>query len=733
MTCVRFHTWWPSSADPFYQANISENTARTNYYQPGSKYVPRAFIDGIVDGGSSYSNWGNLIRSRAGVPAPVTIVMSGYFTAPLDGKVGVDVEVIGSMGFADPRVFLIITEDGAPYLTSHYNQVMRDMIPGSSGDPAPLFSPGDTVSREYDFSLDPSWVVDSCNAVVLVQDYASKEILHSATSRLTNLAVRDAGVIDLLYPGTFISCDSSYGVQVRVANFGEIDETFDVSCIIDTFGQVVYNDIETVTNLAPGDTFDLTFSPDWVVPIAHEMVYYLNVATHLAGDDSTANDSLFTSFFGRCTRDVAPVSVTWPPDTAYCTSSDEPRVVVTNLGQIDEDFDVVLSIDSSGVNLYTDTTSVSNVAPAQNATATFSTWTVPSSDGMVYDLTAWTMLTDDSDASNDTLWDTSLGWCYAWEDVYPSTIVWPVDTVLCDSMGTISVWVVNAGGFDENFDVVAEIDTNGVVLHSDTGSVFDLTAGDSTEFAVGGWTVPSLDSVTCGITFWTMLASDSVISNDTTSGSFYVFCMHHDCGVEAILAPPDTVSIDTTNVPSARVHNWGNATEAFNVICTIDGYADTQQVAALMPFTSTDVVFSDWNPATPGAYLMTVITELVNDENPQNDTASKTIWGFTAVSDGYSSRRVPLVTDVLQNRPNPVTSRTRIDYCVAAVGRAVMSVYDASGRVVRVLSDKEVKPGYYTALWNGDDAYGRAVPSGVYFYKLTVGTIEATKKTVVVR
>ena len=712
---------------------MAENTARTNYYQPGSKYVPRAFIDGIVDGGSNYSNWGNLIRSRAPIPAPITITLSGYFTGLLDGKVGVDAEVIGSMGFADPRVFVVITEDGVPYLTRNYNQVMRDMIPGSSGDPAPLFAPGDTISREYDFNLDPAWVTDSCNAVVFIQDYATKEILHSATLRLTDLAVRDAGVIGLLYPGVFVSCDSSYGVQARVVNFGELDETFDVSCRIDTFGQVVYNDIETVTNLAPGDTFDVTFSPEWLVPTVHEMPYSVRVATLLVGDDSTANDSLFTSRLGRCTRDVAPVSVVWPRDTVYCTSSDEPQVVVTNLGQIDEDFDVVLSIDSGGVNLYTDTTSVSNLAPAQNGTAVFGTWTVPSSDGMVYDLTAWTVLADDSDESNDTLWETSLGWCYAWEDVYPSTIVWPVDTVLCDSLGTMSVWVVNAGGFDEDFDVVVEVDTNGVVLHSDTGSVFDLTAGDSTEVAVGDWTVPDLDSVTCGIRFWTALASDSVTVNDTLAGSFYAFCIHHDCGVEAILAPPDTVSIDTTNVPSARVQNWGSLTEDFNVICTMDGYADTQQVASLTPYSSTDVVFADWNPTMPGSYLMTVVTELVNDENPQNDTASKTIWGLTGVSEELSSVRAPLETRILQNSPSPFSISTRISYSVAVPGRTTLGVYDASGRLLRVLFDGHMKVGYYLATWDGDDTSGSAVPSGVYFYKLTAGPMEATRKTVVLR
>ena len=194
VTCIQYHTWWPSSSDPYYQANIAENTARTNYYQPGNKWVPWGNIDGIVVGGTGYTQWGNFIRGRYIVDAPVDIRLQGYYSDP-NGMVRVLVEATDFLSFSSLRVFVVITEDDifwpGPNGTQIHEQTMRDMIPSSSGDPISLSSPGDTLLREYNFTIDGSWEVSNCNAVVFIQDYATKEIVQSALS----------GVLDLTMPG----------------------------------------------------------------------------------------------------------------------------------------------------------------------------------------------------------------------------------------------------------------------------------------------------------------------------------------------------------------------------------------------------------------------------------------------------------------------------------------------------------------------------------------------------
>jgi hypothetical protein len=177
-------------------ANVSENTARINYYQPSSRYVPRSFVDGILDAGFNYPMWGNFIRGRSIVDARIKIDLEGSYAAP-NGMVRVLVEATDFLSYSDLRVFVVITESGifynAPNGTNIHDQTMRDMIPGSSGDPVSLMSPGDTLLREYNFIVDAAWDEGNCDVVVFVQDYATKEILQAASQNILLLGVEERG------------------------------------------------------------------------------------------------------------------------------------------------------------------------------------------------------------------------------------------------------------------------------------------------------------------------------------------------------------------------------------------------------------------------------------------------------------------------------------------------------------------------------------------------------------
>jgi hypothetical protein len=196
VTCIRYHVWWPSSGDPFYQANIPENTARTNFYGVGG--VPNARVDGIINAGSNYSMWGNFIRGRAVVDAPVDLELQGYYAAP-NGMVRVLAEVTDFLAYSDLRLFVILTEDSIFYAAKYYSQTMRDMIPTSSGDPVTLFSPGDTLLREYNYTVDGAWDGSKVNVVVVLQDYTSKEVIQVASTRITLLGVEE-GIVREAHP-----------------------------------------------------------------------------------------------------------------------------------------------------------------------------------------------------------------------------------------------------------------------------------------------------------------------------------------------------------------------------------------------------------------------------------------------------------------------------------------------------------------------------------------------------
>jgi flagellar hook assembly protein FlgD len=62
-----------------------------------------------------------------------------------------------------------------------------------------------------------------------------------------------------------------------------------------------------------------------------------------------------------------------------------------------------------------------------------------------------------------------------------------------------------------------------------------------------------------------------------------------------------------------------------------------------------------------------------------------------------------------------------------------LAIYDARGQLMRVLVDEAVVAGSHDVAWNGEDANGRVVPSGVYYAELQVGPLLTTCKLSVLK
>jgi flagellar hook assembly protein FlgD len=72
-------------------------------------------------------------------------------------------------------------------------------------------------------------------------------------------------------------------------------------------------------------------------------------------------------------------------------------------------------------------------------------------------------------------------------------------------------------------------------------------------------------------------------------------------------------------------------------------------------------------------------------------------------------------------------------YDVGSAGHVTLEVYDALGRVVKVIDDTHRWPGPYVARWDGCNAEGQRVASGVYFCRINAAGFTATRKMIVVR
>jgi hypothetical protein len=71
--------------------------------------------------------------------------------------------------------------------------------------------------------------------------------------------------------------------------------------------------------------------------------------------------------------------------------------------------------------------------------------------------------------------------------------------------------------------------------------------------------------------------------------------------------------------------------------------------------------------------------------------------------------------------PNPAAAATRVRFDLARPGDVWLRVWDARGRVLRSVRAAQLGAGRHALQWDGRDAHGTVLPSGVYFYELQSG------------
>ena len=122
----------------------------------------------------------------------------------------------------------------------------------------------------------------------------------------------------------------------------------------------------------------------------------------------------------------------------------------------------------------------------------------------------------------------------------------------------------------------------------------------------------------------------------------------------------------------------------------------------------------------------------------------------TSIPEGFSYERgiftleqlvralVPESTALLANYPNPFNPETWIPYQLAKASEVTVTIYASDGSVVRTLVLGHQDAGMYhnrtqAAYWDGTNAVGETVASGVYFYTLTAGEFAATRKMLLLK
>ncbi len=83
--------------------------------------------------------------------------------------------------------------------------------------------------------------------------------------------------------------------------------------------------------------------------------------------------------------------------------------------------------------------------------------------------------------------------------------------------------------------------------------------------------------------------------------------------------------------------------------------------------------------------------------------------------------------------PNPFTDGTALRLSLPAAERAVVEVYDITGRLVRTLQAGTLPAGEHRIVWDGRDDRGKVTASGIYFCRAQVGEWREARKLVLLK
>jgi|TARA_B110000263_G_scaffold75088_1_gene65555 hypothetical protein len=161
---LRYHVWWPSAGDPYYDFNTAPVINRESYYDVG--YVPHMYTNGSTDSGGTATTWRNNARAAVDGQTPVNIQITGARDGyNLSGNVAfTSASDLNSLGL---KFYIAVTHDNSQYQAPNgqtaFDQTFIDFLTldttsdaVSYGEPLNL-GVGETHTKSYNWTLDSNW------------------------------------------------------------------------------------------------------------------------------------------------------------------------------------------------------------------------------------------------------------------------------------------------------------------------------------------------------------------------------------------------------------------------------------------------------------------------------------------------------------------------------------------------------------------------------------------------
>ncbi len=109
------------------------------------------------------------------------------------------------------------------------------------------------------------------------------------------------------------------------------------------------------------------------------------------------------------------------------------------------------------------------------------------------------------------------------------------------------------------------------------------------------------------------------------------------------------------------------------------------------------------------------------------------IISHEAITGIEDSPNLPNGLALNQNYPNPFNGETNIEFSIDKPGKVDFYITNIMGQMVYVWNQYVSNPGMVSLHWNGKDANGKELPSGVYLYQLVTSDRKLSRKMVMMK
>lgn len=182
---LRYHVWWPSSGDPYYDWNQAPVINRESYYDVG--YVPHMYTNGNVDSAGTATTWRTNARAAVNQPTFFKIDINGSRNGNnISGNVRVtsSADISNVSGF---KLYVAVTHDNSIYNAPNgqtvFDQTFVDFLSGNIIDGQQVYfdtinlGAEETLNKVFNWTMDSnwpnnsgvSWNIQDLNIVAFVQ------------------------------------------------------------------------------------------------------------------------------------------------------------------------------------------------------------------------------------------------------------------------------------------------------------------------------------------------------------------------------------------------------------------------------------------------------------------------------------------------------------------------------------------------------------------------------------